>query len=59
MSASEAKRDLMYFTFHDPDLANELKSIYNNIKDKTVAQLYDMLEGYEQEEHTILDYFTA
>ena len=59
MSASAAKRDLMYFTFHDPDLASELKLIYDKIKDKSVAELYDMLEGYEQEEHTILDYFTA
>ena len=59
MAASVAKRDLMYFTFHDATLMGELRHIYEAIKEKTVAQVYSMLEEYEADECSILDYFTA
>ena len=59
MAASVAKRDLMYFTFHDAILMGELRTIYEAIKDKTVKTVYVMLEEYEADECSILEYFTA
>ncbi|XP_070545478.1 poly(ADP-ribose) glycohydrolase-like isoform X2 [Ptychodera flava] len=51
MAASAAKRDLVYFTFNDPKLAEDIHNIHTFIKTEglTVGDVWAMLKKYQQE----------
>ncbi|XP_077999725.1 poly(ADP-ribose) glycohydrolase-like [Glandiceps talaboti] len=51
MAASVAKRDLVYFTFDDPKLADDIHNIHTFIKSEglLVAEVWSLIKRYQQD----------
>ena len=47
MSAAMARRDLLYLTFDDKQLVDELRKINSTLKSRTVAEVYKIITSYK------------
>ena len=47
MSAAMARRDLLYLTFDDKQLVDELRKINSKLKSRTVAEVYKIITSYK------------
>ena len=65
MSAAMANRDLLYSTFDDKKLADELRKVDRKLKSRTVSEVYKIIISYkdyldagkDSEEFTFYEYF--
>ena len=65
MSAAMAHRGLLYLTFDDKKLADELRKIDSKLKSRTVSEVYKIIISYkdyldageDSEEFTFYEYF--
>ena len=65
MSAAMAHRDLLYLTFDDKKIAEELRKIDSKLKSRTVSEVYKIIISYkdylgageDSEEFTFYEYF--
>ena len=65
LSAAMAHRDLLYLTFDDKKLADELQKIHSKLKSRTVSEVYKIIISYkdyldagaDHEEFTFYDFF--
>ena len=53
MAASLCNRDIVYFTFNDKKLCNEIQRVYNKLVefDVSVGDLFDLLNAYGENTH--------